>query len=81
MIIFIIYIYYMVDKCCKECISVEVKMVRILKFAGIMVGWMAITGWGISTIRQAFENQSYELNRLSQTHATAGKVRESHVNV
>ena len=40
-------------------------MQRILKFAGIMVGLIAISVLGIYTSKHAFKNQSYELNRLS----------------
>jgi hypothetical protein len=42
----------------------EVKMQRILKFAGIMAGLMAISVLGITIRRSAFKNQGYELNRL-----------------
>ena len=40
-------------------------MQRILKFAGIMIGLMAISVLGITISRYAFKNQGFELNRLS----------------
>ena len=40
-------------------------MQRILKFAGIMIGLIIISVFGIYTGRHAFKNQGYELKRLS----------------
>ena len=43
----------------------EVKMQRILKFAGIMIGLIIIPVLGLYISKHAFGNQSYELNRMS----------------